>query len=376
MKSRKVEFYKHNLSSKDKKAALEVLHSLFLTTGKTVKEFEEKFAQFTENKYAVGLTSCTDALFLSLKYFDIKPGDEVITTPLTFIASANVIEYCGAKQVLIDVENTTGNIDITKVEKAITKKTKAIIPVHLYGHMVDMKKLSQLTKEYNIKIVEDAAHCVEGERDGIKPGGLADIACFSFYATKNMTSGEGGAIVTNNSQIYDWFIKARLHGMSKTAADRYQKYQHYDMEFLGYKANMTNLQAALLYNQLDRAEKNLKKREQIAKKYYRGFANNPAISMPQVLENTKHARHLFNIWVDPKKRDDYLIALQENGVGVSVAFNPLHLMTYYKKKYGFKKGDFPVAERIAEATITLPFYPKLTPDEIDYVITTVNRIII
>lgn len=372
----RVQFYKHNLSAKDRTACQKVLNSLFLTTGETVKQFEEKLAAYTNNKFAVGLNNCTVSLFLSLKYFDIKEGDEVITTPLSFIATANPIEHCGATPVFVDIEPTTGNINADLIEKAITKRTKAIIVVHLYGQMCDMKKIRKIADKYKLKVIEDAAHCIEGERDGIKVGNLGDIACYSFYATKNITSGEGGAITTNDKKIADWFVKARLHGMSKNAADRYtKKYEHYDMEFLGYKANMSNIQAALLLNQIDNIEKFLQKKEKISQKYNKGFQKNAAIAIPSVLPNTKHARHLYTIWVDPKKRDAYLHALQDAGIGIAVNSRATHLMSYYKNKYQYKRGDFPIAEKIGDSTITLPLYPKLTTKEITYVINTVNKIV-
>ena len=372
----KVNFYKHNLTTEDKKACRAVLDSLFLTTGEEVKKFEEKFAQFTGNKFAIGVNSCTDALFLALKYFDIKKGDEVITTPMTFMATANVIEHCEATPVFIDVEANTGNMDADLIEAAITPRTKAIMLVHLYGQLCDMKKIRKIADKHNLKIIEDCAHCIEGERDGVKVGQLADIACYSFYATKNLTSGEGGALTCNDPQIADWLKKARSHGMSKNAADRYtKKYEHYEMEFLGYKTNMTNIQASLLINQIDRITGYLAKKEKIAQLYNRGFKNNPAISYPAVLPNSIHARHLYTIWVDPKKRDDLLNSIQDAEIGVAVNFRAVHLLDFYKRKYGFKPGSFPNAEKIGDSTITLPFYPKLTPAEIKHVIATVNKLV-
>lgn len=372
----KVEFYKHNLSAKDIQACLSVLRSFFLTTGKEVKTFEEKFSQYLGIKYTVGVTSCTDALILALKGLEVQPGDEVITTPLSFIATANAIEHCGAKPVFVDVEPDTGNIDASSIEKAITKRTKAILVVHLYGNMCDMKVITKIAKKHKLKVIEDAAHCIEGERDGIKVGQLSDAACFSFYATKNLTSGEGGAISTNNKNLYEWLLKARLHGMSKHAIDRYtSKYEHYDMDILGFKSNMNNIQASLLIHQLDRIEKYLTQKKKIYETYTNGFSKTIAIKKPVITSKTKHAHHLYTIWVDSKKRDEYLHQLQEHGIGVAVNFRPIHYMSYYKKKYGYKKGMYPNAEYIGEATITLPFYPKLTKEEIQNVITVVNKTI-
>jgi UDP-4-amino-4-deoxy-L-arabinose-oxoglutarate aminotransferase len=372
----KVEFYRHSLTDEDASEVVSVVHSIFLTTGDWTKRFQEKFATMLGAKFAVGVMSCTHALELSLRCFGIGPGDEVVTTPLSFIATGNAIEYVGAKPVFVDVEALTGNMDASRLEAAITPRTKAILPVHLYGQMCDMKALRAIADRHGLKIIEDAAHCLEGSRDGVRPGQLGDVACFSFYATKNLTCGEGGAVTCHDPSINEWMIKGRQHGMSKQAADRYVKrYEHYDMEFLGLKCNMSNLQAALLIHQMDRLPSQLLRREEIARRYDAGFAANPNIGKPAVLEATTHARHLYTIWVKPEKRDEYLGAIQDAGIGIAVNFRAIHLMKYYREKYGFRRGMFPVAERIGDSTITLPLYPKLQDEEIETVIRTVNQIV-
>lgn len=376
MRKRKIEFYRHNITWKDKKECLKVLSSIFLTTGPQVKLFEQKFAHYLQAKYAVAVSSCTDALFLSLKYLRIGEGDEVITTVFSFAATSNAIEYTGAKPVFIDVEVNTGNIDADLIEAAITPRTKAIVVVHLYGLMCDMRKIHKIADTYKLKVIEDAAHCIEGKRDGIRVGKLADFACFSYYAIKTITSGEGGAITTNSKKAYEWLVRARLHGMSKNAADRYVKrYQHNDMEFLGYKCNMTDISASLLINQLDRIDAYRRRREAIARIFTHGFSNNPELGFPKVLPDCVHARFLYTIWVDPKRRDEIVNRLQNDGIGVSVHFIPIHLLTYYRKKYGFKRGDFPVAEEIGDKTISLPLYPKLSKRDVAYIIKAVDRAI-
>ena len=372
---KKIEFYKHNLSPEDKKECLKVLGSLFLTTGDEVRLFEEKFAKYLKTKYVVGVTSCTDALFLSLKCVGVNKGDEVVTTPLSFISTSNVIEYCNAKPVFVDVEESTGNINADLIEKAITLKTKVILVVHLYGQMCDMRKIRNIADKHKLKVIEDCAHCIEGTRDGLRPGQLGDLACFSFYATKNITSGEGGAITTNNKDYYNWLFKARLHGMSKNALDRYtKKYEHYDMEFLGYKCNMNNIQASLLVHQLDRIDEMLVKKEKIARRYDQEFAQNPKLKILKVLPGIKHARYIYTILVNAKMRDKYLRLLQEKGIGVAVNFRSIHLMHYYRDKYGYKGGEYPVAEKIGASTITIPLYPKLKAEEISFVADSVNWI--
>lgn len=371
----KIEFCRHNIDIWDKEEVLKVLDSVFLTTGEWTKTFEQKLASFLKSKYAVGVASCTNALEMALKFYNIGVGDEVITTPMSFIATANAIEYCGAKPVFVDVEKNTGNLNADLIEAVVTDKTRAILPVHLYGQLCDMKKIREIADKYDLKIIEDCAHCIEGKRDDIRIGQLSDMCCFSFYATKSITCGEGGALSCNDSEIYEWLNKARLHGMSKSASDRYSKhYEHYDMEFLGYKSNMSNILAALLIHQIDRIEDLLIARQKVAEKYDDAFKHNPFVDFPRVIPRSKHSRHLYTIWVKPEKRDEYMHRLQDAGIGVAVNYRSIHLMKYYREKYGYQKGDFPVSEKIGDATISIPLYPKLTEAEATHIIKTVNEI--
>ena len=370
----KVEFYKHTIGQEDIDNAAKVLNSLFLTTGETVEEFEKKFSQYLGCKCTVGVTSCTAALHLSLLGYGIGPGDEVITTPMTFIATANAVIFTGATPVFVDVEPETGNINADLIEGAITSRTKAILPVHLYGQMCDMKRLREIADKHHLVIIEDAAHAIEASRDGIRPGELGDAACFSFYTTKSITSGEGGAVSTNNRETAERLKKLRLHGMSKGAAERYAKrYEHWDMEMLGWKYNMDNIHAALLLNQLENIEKYLQRREEICRSYEEAFRNSQRVACLRVLPNSRSARHMFTILVPPEKRDSVLWQLQKKGIGVAVNYRAIHLLTFYRQTYGYRNGMFPVAERIGDSTITLPLYPKLTDEEAWYVIEAVKQ---
>lgn len=370
----KVEFSRHNIGMEEKEAVFACLDSIFLTTGSVVSQFEKEFARYLNLKYAVGLNSCTAALHLALLALGIKKGDEIITTPLTFIATPNAILYTGAKPVFVDVEKGTGLLDHNKIAKAITKKTKAILPVHLYGQMCDMKAIKKICGKKKISIIEDAAHCIEGRRDGVAPGELGDIACFSFYATKNITCGEGGAIATNREDLADQIKCLRTHGMSKSAADRYVgRYQHWDMEALGWKYNMSNIDASLLLNQLQKIEHFLKRREEICSQYEQAFRSHPGIKLLDIYRQSRSARHLFTILVDPKKRDEILWKLQEKNIGVAVNYRALHLLSYYRSEFGFKRGMFPMAEYVGDATISLPLYPKLDNREVEYVIKSVKE---
>jgi dTDP-4-amino-4,6-dideoxygalactose transaminase len=371
---KKIEFFQHCINEKDIKRANNVLRSIFLTTGKEVEEFEQKFSQYIGQRYTIGVTSCTAALHLSLIALGIGNGDEVITTPMSFCATANAILHAGARPVFVDVEEETGNINAELIESVISKKTKAIIPVHLYGQMCDMKKIKQIAETYNLKIIEDAAHSIEALRDNVRVGKLADTACFSFYATKNITSGEGGAISCNKKGLGDMLKMLRQHGIDKGAADRYTKrYKHWDMPLLGWKYNMDNIQAALLIGQLERIEDMWKKRDRLWKFYVQGLESIKGIHVLKTLNSVKHARHLFTVLVPSRKRDPLLWSLQNRGIGVAVNYRPIHLLDYYKKHFGYRKGDYPVAEEIGERTLSLPLYPLLKETEVKYIIKTLKE---
>ncbi|MHB8391537.1 MAG: DegT/DnrJ/EryC1/StrS family aminotransferase [Acidobacteriaceae bacterium] len=365
----KVEFYKHPLGEAEIESLAEVIHSTFLTSGPKTKQFEAEFARMMGAKYCVGVTSWTMGGFIALKALGVGPGDEVITTPMTFMATGNIIIECGATPVFVDVEPETGNISCDAILNAITPRTKAILPVHLYGQMCDMVRMREIALEHKLAIVEDSAHCVEGERDGLKPGAASDMAVFSFYATKNLASGEGGAIITNDEALYEKLLKLRLHGMDKSAADRYtSRFKHYDMETLGYKCNMFDLQAAMLLPQLPRLAERLERREYICGQYETAFRDAAGISFPSVLPGSVSARHLFTVWVEPRIRDAVLSDLQDRGIGVAVNFRSINRLTYYREHWSLPEGTFPVAEYIGDSTITLPLYTKLTEHEIEYVI--------
>ncbi len=364
----KIEFFRHNIGQEDIDRVNEVLRSIFLTTGSVVSEFEGAFSQYLGVQNTIGLTSCTAALHLSLISLGIGPGDEVITTPMSFCATSNAVMHAGARPVCVDVEEETGNLNAELVESAITEKTKAIIPVHLYGQMCDMKRIAELAGRHNLKVIEDAAHSIEASRDGIRVGKLSDTACFSFYATKNITSGEGGALTTENEELAERIGMLRLHGIDKGAADRYTKrYQHWDMPLLGWKYNMDNIQAALLIGQLKRIEDLLAKRDSLWREYEEALRGIKGVRLLKTLPGVKHARHLFTVLVDPARRDEILWGLQGRGIGVAVNYRPIHLLKYYRETFGFREGNYPVAEDIGKRTISLPFHTFLTTDQVKYI---------
>lgn len=367
-----IPFYRHDLGEAELAWVREVLGQPILTTGRYVEAVERRLADYLGVEHALAVTSCTGALHMALLALDIGPGDEVITTPMTFIATATAIIEAGAVPVFVDVEPATGNLDATKVEAAVTPRTKAILPVHLYGLMADMKALRAIADRHGLAIIEDAAHCVEGERDGIKPGALSEAACFSFYATKNLTCGEGGAIVTNDRSLHEKLRLLRLHGMTKTASDRAREgYIHWDMPVFGWKYNMSNIEAALLMPQFDRLHHKLASRQEIADHYCRRLAAVPEIAIPAQTAGAArcvHAHHVFPIWVAGGRRDELLQCLQSNGVEVVVNYRAIHLLTYFRDRFGYEHGSFPVAERIGDAAISLPFFPDMPLDWVDIVV--------
>jgi len=375
----KVEFYRHQLGEEELNGVKEVLDSLFLTTGPKTREFEQSFASYLGVDGCLGVTSWTMGNFITLKALDIGPGDKVLTTPLTYVATANTILHVGAEPVFADVDPITGNLDPEAARKALAanKDVKAMIVVHLYGQMADMKALSELAKEFGVFLIEDCAHCVEGVRDGVRPGQLSDAAAFSFYATKNMTCAEGGAIVTNNQSLLERIRPLRLHGVDTYAMDQRKDgiYRHWDMTELGYKCNMHDLSAALLLPQLARIEETRKSRERLCKRYDKFLHGLDSIEIIPEVEGSTHACHLYTIRVHPDKRDRMLTELSLRGVGVGVNFRVVHLMAYYVERFGFEEGIFPMAERIGASTISLPLYPALREEEQEYVVETIKSIL-
>lgn len=372
----KIEFFRHNINAQDKKMVADVLDSIFLTTGSVVDAFEKQLADYLNMPSVVGVNSCTAALHLCLIAFGIGCDDEVITTPMSFCATANSILYVGAKPVFVDVEQETGNINADLIEEKITEKTRAILPVHLYGQMCDMKRIKQIADRHGLIVIEDAAHCIEGIREDVQVGEQSDAACFSFYATKNITSGEGGAVAVHDEKKAAHIKTLRSHGIDRSAADRYtKKYQHWDMPVLGWKYNMANIQAALLKGQLARIDELWKRRDELAIKYEEAFSDVAGIRLMKALPAIRHARHLFTIQVDGDKRDIILSDLQERGIGVAVNYRAIHLLKYYREKFSCREGDFPVAEEIGRRTISLPLYPLLREEEQNFVIKMVKEIV-
>lgn len=350
------------------------LQSGWLSTGPRVREFEAAFAGYTGAAHAVALNSATAGLHLSLLAAGIGPGDEVITTPLTFCATANVIVHAGATPVFADVDPASGNLDPRAAEAAIGPRTRAIIPVHYAGRPVEVDAFADLASRHGLTIIEDAAHCIEGVAGGRKIGTTAPFTCFSFYATKNLTTGEGGMVTTASAEAAEWIRTASLHGLTRDAWSRYERLAPtaYDVRVPGFKYNMMDVQAAIGIHQLNAIAPHHARRVAIARRYDRAFAHLPIGRFDDVPEGTVHARHLYPILIDEQvaglSRDEAAEALSRAGVASSVHFRAVHLLTYYAERYGYSAGRYPHAERISDTVLSLPLSPALSDAQVDRVI--------
>jgi UDP-4-amino-4-deoxy-L-arabinose-oxoglutarate aminotransferase len=382
----KVEFYRHQLGEEEAASWRRVLSTLFLTLGPQVAAFEEELGRFlvrgregADPPAVVGTNSCSMGLVLALRALDVGPGDEVITTPMTFASTTNAILHVGARPKLVDVEPATGLLDPAAVRAAVGEHTVGILPVHLYGQLADMKALRAIADQHALFLVEDSAHGVEIERDGVRPGDLSEAAVFSFYATKNVTCGDGGAIATRDPRIADRLRRLRNHGVSKAATDRHGGlYRHWDLMELGYKANLTDLDAALLRPQLAHIERKRDDREQIVQRYESRLRERlpdmesppPTVNrVPWLVERRgRSSHHLFTIHAWPGERDAMLAQLGEAGIGTAVNYRAIHLLTYLVEALAIPQGALPVAEEIGDRTISLPLYPTLSESDQDRVV--------
>ena len=357
-----------------------VLKAAWLGTGPRCHEFEEKFANYKNVEFSTALNSCTAGLHLSCLVLGLKPGDEVITSAMTFCATVNAIIHSGATPVLADIDPDTWNLNPEEVEKKISKKTKAIIPVHFAGRSCEMDKLVELAKNENIKIIEDCAHAIESTYKGKPVGTFGDVGVFSFYATKNIVTGEGGMAISSDELIINKIRKLALHGLSTDAWARFSDkgYNHYLVEDAGFKCNMMDLQAAIGLHQLDKIEQLWKKRKKIWSIYDEAFINLP-ITLPAPWEKgNRHGHHLYTILIDEKKtgivRDEFMQAMYEKGIGTGVHYLSIPEHHYYQKKYGWHPEDYPKAMRVGRQTVSLPLSAKLEENDVGRIIHAVCEI--
>ncbi|HUR27885.1 MAG TPA: DegT/DnrJ/EryC1/StrS family aminotransferase [Planctomycetota bacterium] len=380
-KERFLVFGKPTIEEPEIAEVVDSMRNCWLGTGPKVARLEREFAAYKGAPQAVAMNSCTAALHLSILAAGLKPGDEVITTPLTFCATVNAILHAGAKPVLADVDRRTQNIDPNSVERAITPRTRAILPVHFAGRPCDMDALCDIAARKDLVMIEDCAHAIETEYKGRKAGRFGDFGCFSFYATKNITTGEGGMVLTRNEEQSARLKVLALHGMSKDAWKRFsdEGYKHYQVVELGFKYNMMDLQAAIGIHQLPRIERWLARRAEIWQMYERAFASLPVERPAPEEANTRHALHLYTLLVDESRaklsRDQFLSAMTAQGIGVGVHYLSVPEHPYYQREFGWKPEQFPHAMQIGRRTVSLPISAGLSDEDVADVITAVKRVL-
>jgi len=373
MRTKFLQFSPPSISREEIDEVVDTLSSDWITTGPKTKRFEQEFAAYLGADAALALNSCTAGLHLALAVLGIGSGDEVITTPLTFCSTVNVIEHVGARPLLVDVDAETLNISPSSVEKAITPRTRAVMPVHYTGHPCEMDEIMNIAGERRLFVVEDAAHALSAQYKGKTIGTIGDLTAFSFYATKNLTTAEGG-MLTGERGLIEQARSLSLHGMNRDAWKRYDKggSWYYEVESPGFKYNMTDIQASIGLQQLKKLNGFQQRRQEIVRKYNEAFASCPCVQVPVQRPYVKHAWHLYTLRLnlDTLKigRDRFIEELKERNIGTSVHFIPIHLHPYYREKYGFQPEDFPVAYSNFLRLISLPLYPRMSDHDADDVI--------
>jgi len=377
---RDIPFHKPCIDEDEMSEVRDTLANGWLTMGPKTIKFEQAFKKRVRAKYAVSVNSCTAALHLAMKAIDLQENDEVIVPSITFAATGEVVRYFNAKPVIVDVNRDTHNIMLDEIERNITKKTRAIVPVHFGGQPCDMDEINSLAKSRALHVVEDAAHCFPSFYKGKPVGALSDITAFSFYATKTLAMGEGGIATTENEEYAELMRTLRLHGISKDAWKRYSKRGnwYYEVSDIGYKYNMTDIQAALGLAQLRKVDKMWKKRSAIAERYTQGFAWNDYIIPPTVRDYVRSSWHLYVIKLRLETltitRNEFMEQLQKKGIGTSVHFIPLHRHPVYRQLYKYNIGEFVNSEWLYARTVSLPIYPGMSIDDVDYIIEAINTL--
>ena len=370
----RIPFHRPYITEEEINGVVECLRNGWLTMGEKTLEFEDRFKNYVGSKHAVAVSSCTAALHLSLVVMGVKEGDEVIVPTTTFVATAEVVNYLGAKPVLVDVEIDTHLIDVKKVEEKITDRTKAIMPVHFSGQPADMDEILDIARRHNLYVIEDAAHALPSWYKGRKVGTIGDITAFSFYATKTLATGEGGMATTENDEWADRLRILRLHGISKDAWKRYSKEGswEYDVMENGFKYNTTDINASMGLAQLRKLEDMWEKRKAIARTYSEAFAGLDTVVPYKVKEDRVSSWHLYPLRLNLSAlridRDTFIKTLGGKGIGTSVHFIPLYRFKYYRERFGYSAEDFPNSEWVFKRVVSLPIYPSMTEEEMSYVV--------
>ena len=370
---RAIAFHKALLGREEERSVIKTLRSGWLTRGTKTEEFEKRFACFIGSPYAIGLNSCTAGLHLALLALGIGHDDEVITSPLTFAATANVILHTGASLRFADVDYQTGNINLDEIARKVTRKTRALLVVHLAGHPCNMKAILQFCRERRIYLIEDAAHALGASYKGKNIGTWGKVASFSFYATKNITTGEGGMVTTHDKHIAEKIKVLSLHGLSSDAWKRYYSAEngYYSVMAAGYKYNMFDIQAAIGVEQLKKIKSFMAQRKKIWNHYDRRLSRIAGIEIPSISPDVVHARHLYMVKIDVNRltagRDQIIQKLRRCGIHAQVHFISLHLHPFYRRLFGFRKKDFPIAYQLSQSLLSLPLYPQLNATDVDYI---------
>jgi len=380
VRERMLHFSPPDIGDEEIAEVVDTLRSGWITTGPKTSRFEEDFRHYVGSRHAIALSSATAGLHLALIAAGVGPGDEVITTPYTFAATASVVIHSRAKPVFADVEEDTGNIDPAAIESKITPRTKAIIPVHLGGLPCRMDEIVAIAKKHRLAVIEDAAHAIGAKHKGRMVGSIGDMTVFSFHAVKNLTTAEGGMLTTEDDEWAKAIRLWSLHGQTKNAIEKFQEGSwFYEITVPGYKYNMTDIQAAIGIHQLARLEKMLSIRERYAAIYDEGLGDLHQIVLPKPIGPVRHAWHLYMIRLRPEtlsiNRDQFIEALKAENISSNVHYTPAHLHPYYRETYGYKEGDFPVAENIYRNEVTLPLYSKMTEDDMKDVIEAVRKVV-
>ena len=374
-------FCRPSIGEDDVAEVVDTLHSIWLTTGPKTKAFEQAFAAYAGTSHAVALNSCPAGLHLALAALGIGEGDEVIEPSLTFCSTANVVVHQRATPVFVEVDETRLTLDPDACERAITPRTKAIIPVHYGGQVCDMPRILDIARRHDVAVIEDAAHAAGAALDGTKVGAIGPHTVFSFYATKNMTTGEGGMLTTNDPELAERVRVLSLHGISADAWKRYAKEGSwfYEVRYPGFKYNMTDIQAALGLHQLAKLDAFVERRTAIAARYTHAFGDLDALVTWSAHPGVHHAWHLYPIRLRPGglriDRARFIEALTAKGIGASVHFIPVHLHPFYQERFGCRRGDLPITERIYDGLVSLPLFPSMTDDEVGRVIEAVRSIV-
>ena len=377
----RVPFHRASVGEDEIDAVADVIRSGWLTMGARTFEFECQFASYVGARHAVAVASCTAALHLALEAVGLRPDDEVLLPTTTFTATAEVVTYFGARPVLVDVDPRTLNISVEEASRKITPRTRAIIPVHFAGQPCDMAEIHDLARLHHLRVIEDAAHALPSEYQGRRVGAISELTAFSFYATKTLTTGEGGMITTDNDDYAQRLRLMRLHGISHDAWKRYgaQGSWYYEVQEAGYKYNLTDIQAALGIVQLAKCDRMCDARHCIAEQYTRQFSGNEALEVPASPQDRRSSWHLYVLRLNRSclriGRDAFIAELAERGVSTSVHFIPLHLHPFYRQRYCYKPGDFPAAENEYERSISLPIFPSMSDVEVEHCVTAVLDVV-